>query len=352
MKMPFEAALGWAERGRMPDFVLRRGIDALVKSRLASLPLGDAEALAALEERFIAAMDRAPVAPAPREANEQHYEVPAAFFAEVLGRRRKYSCCLFADGVQDLNEAEAAALDVTCERAGLAPGQRVLELGCGWGSLTLWMAEHYPGIEVTAVSSSRAQAAAIRTEADRRGLSGVRIITVDMNALALDERFDRVVSVEMLEHMRNWRVLFARVHDWLVPGGRFFLHVFCHRAAPYLFVDEGPSDWMTRYFFAGGMMPSDGLALRFQDRLRLRARWRWDGRHYARTAEAWLARLDARREQVLPILAEAYGPDEARRWLQRWRLFFLAVSGLFGYAAGQEWWVGHYLFERPPPDPS
>jgi cyclopropane-fatty-acyl-phospholipid synthase len=342
-----DLGIGLTERGWVPDAVIRQAIRGLLKARLAGLPLADPEALAELENAFVAGMDTGPIALVPERANEQHYEVPAAFFGEVLGPRRKYSACLWPDAGGRLEQAEEAALAATCERAGIADGQQVLELGCGWGSLTLWIAERYPGCRVTAVSNSRPQRAHIAAVAEQHGLGNLEVVVADMNAFATDRRFDRVVSVEMFEHMRNWRALFARVHGWLEPGGRFFQHVFCHRAAPYEFLDQGPSDWMTRHFFAGGIMPSDDLPLRFQDHLRLVARWRWSGRHYARTLEAWLARMDARRERVWPVLEATYGPREVLRWWVRWRIFFMACAELFAWDQGREWYVAHYLFERP-----
>ncbi|GAP38844.1 cyclopropane-fatty-acyl-phospholipid synthase family protein [Piscinibacter sakaiensis] len=339
-------ALNWVEQGYVPDRVVRLGIQRLLKERLAEIHADDGEAAAVLKADFIASMRAAPMAPLPELANAQHYEVPAAFFAQVLGPHRKYSCCHWGPGVETLEAAEAEALRITCERAGLEDGQDVLELGCGWGSLSLWMAEHYPRSRITALSNSASQRAYIEAEAARRGLGNLRVLTRDINDFDTAARHDRIVSVEMFEHLRNWPEAFRRVAGWLKPGGRFFMHVFVHRDTPYAFTDRDASDWMSRQFFSGGMMPSDDLALHFQDDLKLLQRWRWDGRHYQRTAEAWLALQDARRAAVRPVLAEAYGEADADLWHQRWRLFFLAVAELFGHDRGQTWAVGHYLFER------
>jgi cyclopropane-fatty-acyl-phospholipid synthase len=342
-----QLAINWVEQGLVPDAVIRAGIRRLCERRLTEIAATDCERASQLGERFVRSMEASDVAPLPHLPNEQHYEVPAQFFALALGPHRKYSSAWWPQGTTSLADAEATALAATCERAELSDGQTILELGCGWGSLTLWMAGHYPGSRITAVSNSHSQRAWILGEAERRGLPNVEVITADMNRFVVAKRFDRVVSVEMFEHMRNWRSLFAQVHDWLNPGGRFFMHVFCHRSTPYAFVDAGPSDWMSRHFFSGGMMPSDELALRFQEKLRFLKRWRWDGRHYEKTANAWLANMDHRRADVLPVLAATYGEANAARWLQRWRIFFMACAELFGYRGGQEWWVSHYLFERP-----
>jgi cyclopropane-fatty-acyl-phospholipid synthase len=339
-------AIGWIEQGYVPDSVVRAGIRRLCEQRLRDIRAGDAAASARTTEDFVRAMDAADTALVPELANAQHYEVPAEFFGLALGAHRKYSSCWWPEGVSRLDDAEDAALATTCRRAALAPGQDVLELGCGWGALTLWMAARFPTSRITAVSNSNSQRHYILGEAARRGLRNVEVLTADMNCFDTDRRFERIVSVEMFEHMRNWRRLFARVNGWLRPGGRFFMHVFCHRSTPYAFVEDGPSDWMSRLFFSGGMMPSDDLALRFQDELRLLERWRWDGTHYEKTANAWLANLDARREAALPLLAATYGGADAAQWLQRWRIFFMACAELFGYRNGQEWWVSHYLFER------
>jgi cyclopropane-fatty-acyl-phospholipid synthase len=339
-------ALNWVEQGRVPDGLIRQGIRWLCRRRLTEIAAHESESAAPELRAFLDDMAKGPIAPLPEQANAQHYEVPAAFFDQVLGPHRKYSCCYWPPGVKDLAAAETAALALTCERAGVADGQDILELGCGWGSLTLWLGEHYPAARITAVSNSHSQRQHIEAIATQRGLTNIRVITADMNAFTTESRFHRVVSVEMFEHMRNWGTLFQRIHGWLRPGGHFFMHIFCHRDRPYPFEDKGDDDWMSRYFFSGGIMPSDALPLRFQYHLSLLDQWRWSGEHYERTANAWLANLDERREAILPILASAYGPDQAALWCQRWRLFFLAVAETFGYDGGRTWWVSHYLFER------
>lgn len=340
-------AIDWVEQGLVPDSVIRRGIRRLLARRLDEIAATNCEAGARSVEMVLKAMHAGPIALVPELANAQHYEVPATFFEQVLGPRGKYSACHWGPGVTDLAGAEEQALALTCEHAGLSDGQDILELGCGWGSLSLWMAEHYPASRVTAVSNSRSQKDFIDARASQMGLKNLRVLTADMNDFDIDSRFDRLVSVEMFEHMRNWRALLERVHGWLKPEGRFLMHVFCHRSTPYFFEEQGPTDWMGRHFFSGGMMPSDDLPLRFQEHLRLLRRWRWDGRHYERTLNAWLETMDGRRVQVMPILAGAYGAEQAQLWWQRWRIFFMACAELFGYDQGQQWWVGHYLFQRP-----
>ncbi len=347
MNTAAQVAIDVTERGWVPDPVIRRGVRRLVKDRLQEIRADDCESSASDARDFVAHMDEAVIAPLPEKANEQHYELPAEFFTHLLGRHRKYSCCYWPSGAETLDEAEEESLRITAERAGLGNGMRILELGCGWGSLSLWMASKYPKSEITAVSNSAPQREYIYDQARRRGLSNLRLITADMNEFDIDESFDRVVSVEMFEHMRNYRELFRRIHGWLTPGGKFFMHIFCHRSSPYAFEDKGPSDWMSRYFFSGGIMPCDDLPLRFQEHLKFSNLWRWSGQQYERTANAWLKNMDRRRERIWPILEQTYGRDEALRWWVRWRLFFIACAELFGYENGQQWWVSHYLFERP-----
>jgi cyclopropane-fatty-acyl-phospholipid synthase len=339
--------IAWVDQDRIPDPMIRLGIRSLLRERLASLPLDNPEAGAEYLTRFISAMADAPIAPVPEKANEQHYELPATFFGHVLGARRKYSSCHWPEGINSLDSAEIDALRLTCERAGISDGQTILELGCGWGSLSLWMAEHYPTSRITVVSNSHSQRAYILERALALGLTNLEVITCDMNDFNIDTRFNRVVSVEMFEHMRNWHQLFSRVAEWLKPGGIFFMHIFCHRTLPYEYASADERDWMGHYFFAGGIMPSYDLPLHFQEHLKLTRRWCWNGRHYEKTANAWLANMDAHKTEIWPILAETYGADAALTWWVRWRIFFMACAELWGYRDGKEWWVGHYRFEKP-----
>lgn len=332
-----------AENGWLPEVLLRQGIRRLLRQRLAVERSGGCQAQWQRFERRLEAMERSPLALSTQAANEQHYEVPAEFFHLVLGRRLKYSSGLWSDGVTTLDEAEEAMLDLTCRRAGICDGMRILDLGCGWGSLSLWIAEKYPACRVVAVSNSAPQRRYIEAQRDARGLGVPEVVTADINSFEPGERFDRVVSVEMFEHLRNWHLLFRRIASWLTPDGKLFFHVFCHRELLYFFESQGASNWMGRNFFTGGMMPSASLPFHLQDDLVPRAHWRISGEHYGRTARAWNDRLRNRRSRVLEIFEKVYGRRQARRWWGRWRLFFLACEELFRYASGDEWLVAHTL---------
>jgi len=334
------------EKGIIPDALVRYGIRRLLRQRLRD----EAHATQQQQQRalsdFVAGLREMPVAINTAEANEQHYEVPAAFYQHCLGPHLKYSCGYWPEEVSTLEQAEEAMLRLSCQRAGIDNGQSILELGCGWGSLTLWMASHYPESRITAVSNSQSQRQFIEGQAKARGLNNVRVITADMNDFEAGDSFDRVVSVEMFEHMKNYQTLFERVSRWLVPDGHFFLHIFTHRTLAYHFTPRDQSDWMSRYFFSGGMMPSDSLPLYFQDDLALEEHWHVDGVHYARTAEAWLDNMDRARAEILPIFIATYGEAGAEKWWNYWRIFFLSCAELWGYRSGREWFVSHYRF-RP-----
>ena len=332
------------ERGWVPDSIVRSGIRSLCRQRMREIQIPEAQQSQHLDE-FVRNMGKAPVAPLVHKANEQHYEVPAAFFQQVLGAQLKYSSA-FWDGVDTLDQAEVQALALSCEHADLKDGQEVLELGCGWGSLTLWMAKSYPNSTITAVSNSHSQRLFIEQRAMEAGLGNVRVITADINHFSMDQGFDRIVSVEMFEHLRNYASIFDRVAGWLKPDGRFFMHIFCHRSTPYLFEVRDDTDWMSRYFFSGGMMPSADLPLKFQDSLCFANRWDWSGVEYQKTAEAWLDKLDAARDEVFAIFSDTYGQADAKMWVNRWRIFFMACAELFGMRGGDEWRVSHFLFNK------
>lgn len=335
------------ERDLVPDTLIRFGIRRLLRERLREELAGGPEAIAARREALETRFAAGPLATHVAAANEQHYEVPTAFFQEVLGPHLKYSSGFWPPGCTDLETSERVMLELSADRAELGDGQRILELGCGWGSFTLFMAARYPRARILGVSNSATQREYILAEAARRGLDNVEIATADMNVFSPGERrFDRVVSIEMFEHMRNHRELLRRIASWLEPDGKLFVHIFCHSKVTYLFEERNENDWMSKYFFSGGLMPAIDLLPRCGGELRVERQWEVDGTHYQRTSEAWLSRMDERRAAVWPIIQAAYGADQATRWWVYWRVFFMSCAELFGYAGGREWLVAHYLFSR------
>jgi len=345
-RTPAAGLLGLAERGWLPDAAIRHGIRRLCAQRLREERADGLSGQYDLYRSRIELLRKSPIAIHTDAANGQHYELPPEFFAQCLGPRMKYSCCYYPTGAETLAEAELAMLELYGQRARLEDGQHILELGCGWGSLTLWMAQRYRAAHIVAVSNSAPQREHIQRRCRELGLANVTVLTCDVNALSLPANgFDRCVSIEMFEHMRNYEQLLRRIAGWLRPDGKLFAHLFCHRDLMYPFDTAADDDWMGRHFFTGGLMPAADTLLWFQDDLRIDKRWLLDGTHYQRTANHWLANQDAQRERADRALAAAYG-DAHRLWRQRWRMFWMACAELFGYDGGQQWGVVHYLFSK------
>ena len=334
------------EANKVPDFLLRRGIRKLLAQRLADEDKGGVEAQQVHLMALIDQLKTSPIAVNTAEANVQHYEVPTQFYQYCLGKNLKYSSGYWNEGVNDIDTSEDDMLELTCQRAELKDGQQVLELGCGWGSLSLYMAAKYPGSTFKVVSNSRTQKQFIDDTAKNRGIKNLEVITADMNTFSIDTQFDRIVSVEMFEHMRNYQLLMQKVASFLKPDGKLFIHIFTHKEYAYLFEVIDDTDWMSKYFFTGGIMPSDDLLLYFNDHLTVEKHWHVSGSHYAKTSEAWLKNMDAHKAEIIPLFEQTYGKDQAIKWWAYWRIFYMACAELWNYKGGNEWIVSHYLFHK------
>lgn len=347
-------AIGACERGLVPDSMMRAAMRKLMAQRLSDEYAHDPQQRRMRHQALVEELRQLPIAIETDTANEQHYEVPAEFFHLHLGPVKKYSCAYYPTGQESLAAAELAMLDLYAERAGLdrlQPGQRILELGCGWGSLSLWMAQRYPAVEVVVLSNSNGQRGYIEARAAERGITNLRVLTAnivefDFPCQGVEAGFDRVISIEMFEHMKNYALLFERISGWMKPGAQMFVHVFAHKTLAYHFTVNDSSDWMSKYFFSGGLMPSMELFTHFQDHLQVEQQWWVNGQHYEKTSNHWLQNLDAARQKVMPVLERTYG-DEAAVWFHRWRMFYMAVAELFGYERGEQWGVVHTLFRKP-----
>ncbi|MEI7998153.1 MAG: cyclopropane-fatty-acyl-phospholipid synthase family protein, partial [Candidatus Omnitrophota bacterium] len=339
MKFLVPLSKGLLERGLLPDAIIRFGMRQLLRQKLLDESKGGLEAVQKRKTKLIEDMRKAPIAVNTKDANEQHYELPTDFFQMCLGKNLKYSSCYYALDTEILDQAEDDMLAITCKRAELQDGQRILELGCGWGSLSLFMATMFPNAQITGVSNSKTQKAFIDEQAQKRGLKNLKIITCDMNVFEISDTFDRVVSVEMFEHMRNWQELFKKISGFLKKDGKLFFHIFTHRQYAYFYDAQDEGDFIGRYFFTGGIMPSDSLPLYFQEHLRIERHWCVPGVHYAKTSEAWLENMDSNKEKIMPILKTTYGPKDYIKWWHYWRIFYMACAELWGYKKGAEWIV-------------
>ena len=333
-----------AEKGYLPDQLIRFGIRKLCKERLKMVNSNRSESFN--QNSWINELKNSPIAIVPEKANEQHYEVPPMFFQKVLGNHMKYSSGYWDDSTNDIDTSELLMLDKTIKGADITDGMKILELGCGWGSLTFHIAKSFPNSSVLAVSNSKDQKKFILDKCKKNNISNVEIITEDMNNFLTDEKFDRVISVEMFEHMRNYKVLLNKISNFLNDDGKLFVHIFSHHTMVYPYVDNGPGDWMAREFFSGGLMPSHKLLLHFQDDLKIESLWKINGQHYEKTSYAWLKRMDDNKNDILSIFNNTYGKKDAKMWFQRWRIFFLSCAVMFGIKKGTEWGVSHYRFTK------
>ena len=326
------------ENGLIPDFLIRWKIRKLLQERLE-------ESMHFNLESFVSNLKSSPIAIETKAANEQHYEVPTEFYKLCLGKNLKYSGCLF-EGTEDLDAAEEKMLELYCERGEFKDGMDVLELGCGWGSLSLFLAKKYPNSKITGLSNSSTQKIFIDAMAAERGIRNLEIITADINVFSIAKQFDRVVSIEMFEHLRNYQELFKRISSWMKPDARMFVHIFSHKDFAYKFEVKDESDWMSKYFFTGGIMPSHRLFFEFSEHLKIEKDWKVNGTHYGKTAECWLRKMDENKIEIIDIFERCYGPDQAKKWFEYWRIFFMSCAELWNFRNGEEWGVSHYLFRK------
>lgn len=332
-------------KGVIPDVLVRSGIKKFIKKRLKDEYGDRRDFLEDKRKELVKELKTSPIAIETDKANDQHYMVPPEFFVKCLGPRLKYSCCHW-DHAKNLEEAEVEMLELTMERAAIKDGDKILELGHGWGAVTLFMAEKFPNSEITAVSNSKFQGEYILERAKERGLNNIKIKTADVAQLQMDEKFDRVISIEMFEHMRNYKQLLKNINSWLNDNGTLFVHIFAHKELTYKYEVVDETDWMSKYFFSGGIMPSEHLFYYFQDDMKVREHWRVNGIHYAKTAKAWLDNMDENRDEIISIFEKHYPQGEANKWFQYWRIFYMSCEELWNFKNGNEWLVGHYLFEK------
>ena len=334
-----------AEKGRIPDFLIKAGIRNLCSQRLKWVDEMEEENLVKHNENWVKKLKNSPIALVPEKANEQHYELPPKFFELVLGANLKYSCGLWNQN-SDLDKSESDMLEIYIEKSGIKDGMDILELGCGWGSLTFFMAKSFPQSKITAVSNSNDQREYIESKCKLNNIENINVITCDMNDFNISKKFDTVISIEMFEHMRNYEKLLKKISSFLKEKGTLFVHIFSHKSIVYPYEDRGPSDWMAREFFSGGLMPSHDLLSNFQDDLKLQKKWVISGEHYKKTSYAWLQKLDKNKSTIIELFKKTYGTNEAIIWFNRWRIFFLACAEMFGMKNGSEWGVSHYLFKK------
>ena len=340
-KIMMRIATNLAELGYLPEPLLRFGIQKEIKDRLKTI-YTEGNSRGSLQKQLVGA----PIAVDQEKANEQHYEVPSSFFNLVLGKNKKYSCCYWPEAIGSLSQAEDASLEQVVSRAEIKDGMRICELGCGWGSLSIRLAKSFPNSEILALSNSNSQRQYIESQSDKLGLKNLKVLTGDVADFKPQGLFDRVVSIEMFEHVRNHQELLSRISSWMNEDARLFVHVFCHKKYTYLFESQASQSWLGHYFFTGGMMPSQDLLSSYQSGLSLLKKWDVSGVHYAKTANAWLRNLEQNKKEVVEIFKNTYGLESCIRWFNRWRLFFLACEELFAFDEGKEWFVSHYLFRK------